>query len=410
MLDELLIEKMIRLWKDAQKDTEWKKGVRLIIQQRIAVQQKILQFLLRYVIGATTATEFGASLERNAPTAWDLFGLPGDSGSTVLSQFVMRLADESFVAANLTHLLAAPSSEGDSRTKIHELAAFVRHHAGGLFLEEHAPFFLSVWWHIQAPDHWPIFSNSARKVLQDQGLYHMQNDIAEDYLEFRSIFLELSCDLNMDPWQCELFLSRLGNDAGPSRVSAPRTQAMPRQHILSDHQNATTQHTQAQWLLGSLGRKLGCSVWIARSDHQRAWKNQELRTLSIDSFPSLGLGQSSERIIQLIDVVWLKDNQVQAAFDVESSRSVYPGLLHLSDLAASTPTMNFPLFIVAPSARGQTMQRELSRPTFQLLELDKRCGYIELEQLISQFPTFQRWAEKPSAITQLSSWFPKIHL
>ena len=80
----------------------------------------------------------------------------------------------------------------------------------------------------------------------------------------------------------------------------------------------------------------------------------------------------------------------------------------MSDLSVASPNLNFPLFIVAPKERAQKVENELSRLTFQQLELHKRCGYIELEELVSQSENILKWADNPSAIKKLAKWVEDI--
>ena len=91
-----------------------------------------------------------------------------------------------------------------------------------------------------------------------------------------------------------------------------------------------------------------------------------------------------------------------AAFEVEHTTSVYSGLLRMSDLAALSPNLNFPLYIVAPEDRMNKVRRELSRPTYQYLELHRRCGFFSDEDLIREADAIMRWASDPSAIERLA--------
>ena len=172
----------------------------------------------------------------------------------------------------------------------------------------------------------------------------------------------------------------------------------------ADDEEGALEHTEIQWLLAKLGRKLGCRVWVAANDRKREWKGESLESLSIQKLPSLGLDPDSQRIISLIDVVWLKGaNQVAAAFEVEHTTSVYSGLLRLADLASLSPNLNFPLYIVAPTARLEKVRRELSRPTFQMLELHRRCAFFASEALVEAAENIMRWANTPAAIDRLAS-------
>jgi len=79
--------------------------------------------------------------------------------------------------------------------------------------------------------------------------------------------------------------------------------------------------------------------------------------------------------VEGIDVLWLKQNVILAAFEVEHTTSIYSGLLRMSDLVAVQPNIRFPLFIVVPEERREKANEEITRPTFESLgvPLSKAC-------------------------------------
>ena len=106
----------------------------------------------------------------------------------------------------------------------------------------------------------------------------------------------------------------------------------------------------------------------------------------------------------LIDVVWLRGaNEVAAAFEIEHTTSVYSGLLRLADLAALSPNLSFPMYVVAPRARLDKVKRELARPSLRALGLHLRCAIISAESLLDASESIVRWATDPSAIERLAT-------
>jgi hypothetical protein len=59
-------------------------------------------------------------------------------------------------------------------------------------------------------------------------------------------------------------------------------------------------------------------------------------------------------------VLWLKGNSIVAAFEVESTTSVYSGLLRMADLITMQPNINIPLYIVAPDERRNKVIQEVN--------------------------------------------------
>lgn len=54
---------------------------------------------------------------------------------------------------------------------------------------------------------------------------------------------------------------------------------------------------------------------------------------SCQSLP-LQFDDATNRTIELIDVLWLDRNSIVAAFEIESTTSIYSGLLRMADLVA----------------------------------------------------------------------------
>jgi hypothetical protein len=145
-----------------------------------------------------------------------------------------------------------------------------------------------------------------------------------------------------------------------------------------------TRHTEIQHALLTLGRDMGFDLWVARNDRQKVWKGTTLGTLRgiVDRLPTQ-FNEATNRTIELIDVLWLKGNSIVAAFEVESTTSVYSGLLRMSDLLALQPNLSINLFLVAPDDRRDKVESELMRPTFKLREkpLASICGFLGFDSL-----------------------------
>lgn len=143
------------------------------------------------------------------------------------------------------------------------------------------------------------------------------------------------------------------------------------------------QHVEVQAELLRLGRNLGLQPWVARGDRGHAYtEGHTLGELSVKELPQLFVGPA-QRIIESIDVLWLKNGSPVAAFEVEHTTDVYSGLLRMADLITVQPWIHMRLFIVAPATRESKVKRELLRPTFSQLPtpLGELCGYVSFERL-----------------------------
>lgn len=146
-----------------------------------------------------------------------------------------------------------------------------------------------------------------------------------------------------------------------------------------------TKHTEIQFHLLRLGTNMGYKVWVARNDRSKSWDGTAFSEIPdlISELPTQ-FNEATNRTIELIDVLWLKGNSILAAFEIESTTSVYSGLLRMSDLLALQPNLEISLYLVAPDERREKVQQEILRPTFALREkpLNGVCGFIGFSNLL----------------------------
>ncbi len=144
-------------------------------------------------------------------------------------------------------------------------------------------------------------------------------------------------------------------------------------------------HEEIQWLLLSLGEQMRLDVWVARNDRSGSYNGNAFQSLSrLRASLPRQFDEATNRIIELIDVLWLRGNAIVAAFEVEHTTSVYSGLLRMADLIAMQPNININLYIVAPDERREKVRTEINRPTFSRAlkpPLTEICRYIPYSSL-----------------------------
>jgi len=169
----------------------------------------------------------------------------------------------------------------------------------------------------------------------------------------------------------------------------------------------STEHTEMQWLLLKLGEDMGFDVWVARNDRGKQYKGKSFSELPrIKTDLPLQFDDATNKTIELIDVLWLQGNAILAAFEIESTTSIYSGLLRMSDLIAMQPNLNIPLYLVAPDERREKVMTEVNRPTFSRLNppLSNICRFISfsgLKDQINQASAYIRFL-KPEFLDELS--------
>lgn len=144
-------------------------------------------------------------------------------------------------------------------------------------------------------------------------------------------------------------------------------------------------HTDVQGWLRDLGLGLGFDVWVAANDRGRPYGNGKLADGCIAELPSTIASLPGGDAIRLIDVLWLErgGGNVEAAFEVEHTTSIYSGIVRMLDLALGVPGEPFRgLFLVAPDDREEEVRAQLRRPAFRrVADLAVRyLPYSELEK------------------------------
>jgi len=176
----------------------------------------------------------------------------------------------------------------------------------------------------------------------------------------------------------------------------------PREAVTSSNE-----HTEIQYLLLCLGNDMGFDVWAARND-----KNKQHNGESFSGIPRikqelpLQFDRKINNIIEHIDVLWLKGNSIMAAFEIESTTSIYSGLLRMSDLIAMQPNLNIPLYLVAPDSRRDKVMAEIIRPTFDKMSppLSEMCRFISFSKIKEELPKIKAIIKyiKPEYLTEIS--------
>jgi hypothetical protein len=177
--------------------------------------------------------------------------------------------------------------------------------------------------------------------------------------------------------------------------------------VASEQPETVRAHSEIQALLLKLGADMGFDVWVARNDRGCEVSGRKLGEMPrIRAELPRQFDDATNRTVELIDVLWLRGNAFVAAFEVESTTSVYSGLLRMSDLVAMQPNLNIPLYLVAPDERRQKVLSEVNRPTFTRLKpsLAEICRFIPFDGLREQLRKVEAIVQhlKPEFLDELS--------
>jgi type II restriction enzyme len=134
-------------------------------------------------------------------------------------------------------------------------------------------------------------------------------------------------------------------------------------------QEEENSHLAMQFTLTKMGRELGYDVWVAANDRTRSLNGVSLQSLTLSELPPMEMAPEVLRTVSLIDVIWLnrESRQIECAFEIEKSTSIYSGMLRLLDLASSLGGRKYDFFLVAPDSREKEIVAQLQRPAFRNL-------------------------------------------
>lgn len=172
--------------------------------------------------------------------------------------------------------------------------------------------------------------------------------------------------------------SLVHSEAGMIPVSIPDDEAHTH-----DRSAAEAGHIQMQATVAEIGDRMGFKIWLPRNDRQRVlevWHPTSDAVL-LEHLP-LNFDQVTLKIIENIDILWIRRRAIVHAFEVEHTTSIYSGLLRMADLMTLQPNLSISAHIVAPSARRTKVLQEISRPVFSLIEsgpMSETCSYLSYE-------------------------------
>jgi hypothetical protein len=122
-------------------------------------------------------------------------------------------------------------------------------------------------------------------------------------------------------------------------IQEKQPEILPRKPDEVQSEEEGSLHLQAENALVRLGKATGCSVCIASNDRNRVVNGKPIGEECLKSLPNFGLNEEATRRISLIDIIWIIKNSPICAFEVETTTSIYSGLLRMSDLLSVVPSL-----------------------------------------------------------------------
>ncbi len=167
-------------------------------------------------------------------------------------------------------------------------------------------------------------------------------------------------------------------------------------------------HLQMQFQLTRMGRDLGYDVFVAANDRTHSLGGMSLQALTLPELPPLELPPEVLRTVSLIDVIWIgrQSRQIECAFEIEKSTSIYSGMLRLLDLASSLGDRTYDFFLVAPDGREKEIRAQLQRPAFRNLK-DVAFRYLLFSDITCHCEAMCRFGDDYRILLKVARGSPK---
>ncbi|MCD2200799.1 hypothetical protein LPA44_12960 [Halobacterium sp. KA-4] len=159
-----------------------------------------------------------------------------------------------------------------------------------------------------------------------------------------------------------------------------------------DDTDTPREHTEIQYYLVQLGLRHGYDVYVAKNDKNREYDGERLGENCVESLQLPGFSSAATDIIKYVDVIWLEDDHIAKLFEVESTTSIYSGILRMADFAVKVPNIAIDIRIVAPGNDEDKVRKEMTRPTFdKVLGNAEHCdlGFLSFDDVQETYETVQ---------------------
>lgn len=185
--------------KDSKK-TPVQEGVELDQKRRALIAERLMPALNKFFDGSMPLADFKQEIDRLNKQN-EFWGFKGIKGQMFFNLIFNACLDENELVSELKSALACPTNEDMAKSRIRNFASYVRrigddHVTAGNSKASRPkpssiPFFLSYFWQVQAPDRWPVFFTNSVQVLTDLNLYQQPDDLAEAYIDYTRLHVEL---------------------------------------------------------------------------------------------------------------------------------------------------------------------------------------------------------------------------
>lgn len=134
--------------------------------------------------------------------------------------------------------------------------------------------------------------------------------------------------------------------------------------LKSEIQQRISQHSEMIAILAQIGKKQGCDIWIGKREQREkdhSLISQGKKLLEYKTLNKLKVDNAkNEKVVEDIDLLWIKGNQVRSVFEVESTTSMMSALMRGSNVSAEVEK-----FMILPEEREAQFKNKMTSPLFR---------------------------------------------
>jgi len=157
------------------------------------------------------------------------------------------------------------------------------------------------------------------------------------------------------------------------------------------------EHEQFIYQLARLGAGLGYAVWVGKNEQNKSELLQELSVRRLE-IPGLSETFIANNRIDQIDLIWLNpDEGKYAAFEIENSTGVVPGVQRLANLTEKLKHLKVPTYVVIPDKFRNMAQKIFDSPSGRVLG-DEHRRVIVYSKLLHYADLLQKKLIRPSEL------------
>ncbi len=146
--------------------------------------------------------------------------------------------------------------------------------------------------------------------------------------------------------------------------------------------------------LVELGAQRSLKAHIGRTEQKKYTEFRRLSAGASEMLKKMKLPRTGLDRVSQIDVLWLKQQNIASAFEVEKTTTIDSGISRFRELFASLQGLPIAAYLVVPKSRESKAREILLSPANVKDSISKKVGYILFEDLKVEQPTAQIDLEK----------------